>query len=424
MAYKPIYILVLFAVILIDYIAALFIENINDPKKKKLLLLLSLFSNIGILAYFKYYDFIFENISLLLSSLGSHKKFQLLELVLPVGLSFHTFQSMAYTIEVAKGKQKAEKHLGYFASYVLFFPQMVAGPIEKYSSLGVQLRNKIVYQYENFSHGFRLVLYGLLIKVVIADTISRIPDKIFGNPSLFSSYDTWIAVLLFSIQIYADFFGYSTIAVGLARCMGINLMDNFNHPYFSYSIPDFWKRWHISLTSWFREYVYFPLGGSRVKKWKWILNILLVFSLSGLWHGASWNFVWWGLIHGFLYLVEKPLDKVKITKIMMLPMILLNFVILSLVWVFFRSPDIKTTKLIFSKLFSNETTDEKLYLPWDFWGVLLLFIALELLFRKKRIDVFFDDKNSFIRWGFYSIMIFIIYLWSDINPKAFIYFKF
>ena len=182
MAYKPSYILILFAVILIDYTAAIFIEKEENPKIKKWILLFSLLSNIGILSYFKYFNFLKENIFFLLSVLGSHKEFSAMELILPIGLSFHTFQSMAYTIDVARGKQKAEKHPGYFAGYILFFPQMVAGPIEKYNTLGVQLRNKVIYQYENFSNGFRLMLYGLFVKVVVADSLANAPDQIFQNP--------------------------------------------------------------------------------------------------------------------------------------------------------------------------------------------------------------------------------------------------
>ncbi len=425
MAYKPSYIYILFAIIIIDYTAALFIEKYDKPKIKKIVLAVSLISNIGILAYFKYYDFIFENVSLIMSEFGQKKTFRLLELVLPVGLSFHTFQSMAYTIEVARGKQKAEQHLGYFAGYVLFFPQMIAGPIEKYASLGAQLRDKVLYKYENFSNGFRLILYGLFVKIVVADSISWVPDRIFLNPEGYSTFDIWIGVMVFSVQIYADFFGYSTMAVGIARCMGINLMDNFKNPYFAPTIIEFWKRWHISLTTWFREYVYFPLGGNKVKTARWVLNILLVFGLSGLWHGASWNFVWWGLAHGILYLIEKPLDKIKITRgIILFPMIVLNFIIVSLVWVFFRAPDSKVTKQVFTRLFSNVTGTESIYIYWEMQVIIVVFLFFEILFRKSRVDKFLGDKTGMIRWGFYVVLLFLIFLWSDINTKPFIYFKF
>ena len=425
MDYKPIYILVLFAIILIDYGAALLIEKSAGTKTRNLLLLISLLSNIGILAYFKYYNFIFENVSLVLSEVGIRKEFRLHELVLPIGLSFHTFQSMAYTIEVAKGRQKAERHLGYFAEYVLFFPQMVAGPIEKYSSLGTQLKNKVVFEYENFSNGFRLMLYGLFIKVVVADSISYIPDEVFQNPEDYSFYDTWIGVLTFSIQIYADFFGYSIIAVGAARCLGIRLMDNFNNPYFSHDLIEFWKRWHISLTSWFREYVYFSLGGNKVSVIRWLVNILLVFTLSGIWHGASWTFVWWGLAHGLLYLIEKPFDRIKIrNKIILFFSIVLNFIIVSLLWILFRAPDMKTVKIIFSRLFHITSCTKSLDIPYEIPVILVLFFMLELLFRESRIDRFLSDKNVWIRWTIYTGLLFAILFWSDINTTPFIYFKF
>jgi alginate O-acetyltransferase complex protein AlgI len=425
MAYKPVYLVVLFAIILIDYTAALFIEKNNKPKIKKLVLALSLISNIGILAYFKYYNFIFENISALLSGMGVQKEFSTLELLLPIGLSFHTFQSMAYTIEVARGKQVAEKHLGYFAGYVLFFPQMVAGPIEKYNTLGIALKNKVVYQYENLSKGFRLMLYGLFVKVVIADNFAGLSDEIFQDTAAYSSFDTWIGVFCFSIQIYADFFGYSTIAVGAARCLGINLMDNFNYPYFAHNILEFWKRWHISLTNWFREYVYFSLGGNKVGMVRWILNILLVFTLSGLWHGASWNFIWWGLAHGILYLIESPLAKIEVRhKIVLGIMILVNFILVSLVWVLFRADTMETAILVWTKLFSIEAGTAVLEWPTALPSLLLLFLGMEILLRKSRIDTFLETQSFGIRWGTYTVLIFSILVYSGINTKPFIYFQF
>jgi alginate O-acetyltransferase complex protein AlgI len=348
-----------------------------------------------------------------------------MELLLPIGLSFHTFQSMAYTIDVARGKQKAEKHLGYFAGYVLFFPQMVAGPIEKYSTLGVQLRDKIVYQYENFSNGFRLMLYGLFVKVAVADSLAGTVDLIFQNPETYSSFDTWIGVLFFSLQIYADFFGYSTIAVGAARCMGINLMDNFNNPYFAPTILEFWKRWHISLTNWFREYVYLSLGGNRVGVLRWIVNILLVFALSGIWHGASWNFVWWGIAHGVLYLLETPLDKIKIkNKIVLGLMIPINFIMVSLLWILFRVKDMKTAKIIYMKLFSSGNGTSLLPLSAKMHIVLIIFFCLELFFNGSRVDRTVATKNVYVRWFFYATMIVFIFLFSEIKTKPFIYFQF
>jgi alginate O-acetyltransferase complex protein AlgI len=425
MAYKPSYILVLFAIIIIDYTAAIYIERTSQLKMKRLILLLSLLSNIGILFYFKYFNFVFENLTLFLSNIGVQKKFPHLEMILPVGLSFHTFQSMAYTIDVSRGKQKAEKHLGYFAGYVLFFPQMVAGPIEKYSSLGVQLRNEIVYHYENFSKGFRLILYGLFVKVVVADSIAEVADKVFASPELYSACDTWIGVLLFSVQIYADFFGYSTMAIGIAACMGIHLMDNFNNPYFASNIVEFWKRWHISLTNWFREYVYFSLGGNHVKKLRWLLNILLVFTLSGLWHGASWNFVWWGLAHGVLYLLESPLDRITIkNKILLLLMTIINFLIVSLVWVFFRAKDFKTATTIYSNLLSTKDKSGILEVPYKIPLILISFFVLEIAFNKSRVDKYWETKNVILRWVFYSILIVLIFLYSEIKTKPFIYFQF
>ena len=248
MALIPKYILLLFFIILVDYISALTIEQTRG-KLKTFFLVFSIASNLGLLCFFKYYNFFDSNLESLFRHLHLSYERIPLQLILPIGLSFHTFQSMSYTIEVYRGNQKAERHLGYFANYVLFFPQMVAGPIERYSSLGNELKKNNTPLYENFSNGLRLILFGLFIKMTIADNIAPVVNQVYENPSQFNSIDILSVIFLFSFQIYADFYGYSTIAIGCARLLGVNIMDNFKTPYLSRSISEFWQRWHISLSS-------------------------------------------------------------------------------------------------------------------------------------------------------------------------------
>ena len=281
MSLIPVYILILFLIILIDYTAALTIEQLHG-RLRKFYLVVSILANIGVLAFFKYFNFLNENMSFAFGLFGQQYHMINLNIALPIGLSFHTFQSMSYTIEVYRGKQKAERHLGYFANYVLFFPQMVAGPIERYDRLGNQLKEIHVLNYENLSRGFRLVLFGLFIKMAVADNLAPLVNTIYDAPEKYNSTSILTGLFFFSYQIYADFYGYSLIAMGSASLMGIQLMDNFKTPYLAKNIHEFWQRWHISLSTWFRDYVYFSLGGNKVKFARWTFNILIVFAISGL----------------------------------------------------------------------------------------------------------------------------------------------
>jgi D-alanyl-lipoteichoic acid acyltransferase DltB (MBOAT superfamily) len=278
MAFIPKYILVLFAIIGIDYTAAIWMEKLSGQPRKRLLMV-SLFANIGILAFFKYFGFANQTLIDFFALFGKEFKAYDLGIILPIGLSFHTFQSMSYTIEVYRGHQKAEKHLGYFANFVLFFPQMVAGPIERYATLGEELRKKQTLNYQNLSAGFRLVLLGFVVKMVVADQLAPFVNQVYAAPSEYNQVQIFLALVFFSFQIYADFFGYSLIAQGSACLLGVHIMDNFKTPYFSASISEFWRRWHISLSTWFRDYVYIPLGGNRTSVGRW--------ALRGAWQGAK-----------------------------------------------------------------------------------------------------------------------------------------
>jgi len=314
MAFIPKYIFILFFIIIIDYLSAIAIEK-NEGKLKLTYLIASLSANILLLCFFKYFNFLNDNLAPLFSFFGKDFHPINLQIILPIGLSFHTFQSMSYTIEVYRGKQKAEKHIGYFANYVLFFPQMVAGPIERYDRLGEELKKEQNLIYQNISDGLKLVLFGLFVKMTIADNIAPFVNQIYNDPLKHSSEEVLLGVFMFSFQIYADFFGYSTIALGSAKILGIKIMDNFKTPYFSKSVTEFWSRWHISLSSWFKDYLYIPLGGNRVAIPRWSLNILIVFMLSGLWHGANWTFVVWGALHGLVLLIERYFSKIFMFEI-------------------------------------------------------------------------------------------------------------
>ncbi|MCE3260212.1 MAG: rane bound O-acyl transferase family protein, partial [Bacteroidetes bacterium] len=359
---------------------------------------------------FKYFNFANENLVTFFSWFGQEYQPLNLDIILPIGLSFHTFQSMSYTIEVYRGRQKAETHLGYFANYVLFFPQMVAGPIERYETLGNELRQEHKPKYENFSQGFRLILFGLFIKMAVADNIAPFVNQIYEDPMKFNALQVVGAVFLFSFQIYADFFGYSTIALGSARLLDIKIMDNFKTPYLSKSITEFWTRWHISLSTWFRDYLYIPLGGNRVKLPRWSLNILIVFMVSGLWHGASWTFVVWGALHGIMILAERYTSKIFNFKIqegwnaLNVFLVLKTFVITSFIWIFFRAENFQQAKNIIKAMLRN-------------WHV-------PILLYNSRIDKKLGATNVPVRWAVYAVLIFCLMALSGTQKFTFIYFQF
>ncbi|MFM6946461.1 MAG: MBOAT family O-acyltransferase [Flavobacteriales bacterium] len=390
-------------------------ENKQGVARKRFLIL-SLLANISILAFYKYFGFANQTLIELFALIGKEFKHYDLGIILPIGLSFHTFQSMSYTIEVYRGQQPAEKHLGYFANYVLFFPQMVAGPIERYASLGTELRKKQTLQYQNLSAGFRLILLGFVVKMVVADNLAPYVNDVYNAPLSYSSWQIALALLCFSFQIYADFFGYSLIAQGSARLLGIHIMDNFKTPYFSKNIGEFWRHWHISLSTWFRDYLYIPLGGNLVKYKRWILNTLIVFGISGLWHGANWTFIIWGVLHGIFIILEKPAKKYTNA--------IVTFVFVSIAWVFFRAPNLMIAKEIFRNLFSLSSISKQPVNMMAPMLALVLMFVLDLFYRKKRFDLVLDDLSVLQRWVIYFFLIFILLFFSGTQKFTFIYFQF
>ena len=429
MVFVPKYILILFLIIIIDYIAALTIEKVQG-RLKLFYLIASLTANIGLLAFFKYFNFLNENLVSVFSLFGKEFHPINLSVILPIGLSFHTFQSMSYTIEVYRGKQKAERHLGYFANYVLFFPQMVAGPIERYETLGNELKAVHKPIYQNFADGFRLVLFGLFIKMVVADNIAPYVNQVYLDPLKYSSFEVLMSIFLFSFQIYADFFGYSTVALGCAKLLGINIMNNFKTPYLAKSVSEFWSRWHISLSTWFRDYLYIPLGGNRVKIPRWSINILIVFMISGLWHGASWTFVVWGALHGIMLLLERyfsMLFKFEIKKewnTLNVFLTVKTFVVTSFIWIFFRAESFQNAKDMLKALMRNQNV-----YPLQL-GMLMpvvvtaLMIIMDLFLYNSRFDAKLNTFKTPYRWAFYTVLLFCLMALSGTQKFTFIYFQF
>jgi len=287
---------------LVDYLIGIQLSNNKSKKARKALLAISLIVNLGLLIVFKYYNFFIESFVDLCQVYGYEPHTTTLNIVLPVGISFYTFQTLSYTIDIYRNKLEPSKNIITFFTYVAFFPQLVAGPIERAINLLPQIEKKRVFDYLKAKSGLRQILWGLFKKVAIADSCALLVDPIFSDYTEFSTIGLILGALLFAIQIYCDFSGYSDIAIGVAKLLGIEIMLNFNYPYFSRDIAEFWRRWHISLSTWFRDYVYIPLGGSRVSKALQIRNIFAIFLISGFWHGANWTFIFWGLIHALCYI--------------------------------------------------------------------------------------------------------------------------
>lgn len=412
-----------------DFMIAQKIFSLSDSQKRKRWLWLSICVNLGILVLFKYvgafammhpkmghYIGVFPKI-------GGVIKF--LSLALPVGISFYTFQTMSYTIDVYRQKVIPEKHLGRFLLFVSYFPQLVAGPIERYSQLDPQLKQKVKLLYENFQIGFRFILYGLFIKMCIADNLGSWVDTIYNNPTRWHPAVNWFGMFAFSFQIYADFHGYTTIAKGVAKLFGVNLMDNFNKPYAALSVNEFWKRWHISLTSWFRDYLYIPLGGNKTGNGHWVFNILLVFLISGLWHGANYTFIIWGTIHGIIYLVENKFSKGKRYIPRLKPLgWAFTFLIVTIAWVFFRAENLEIAQKMLSNAFYLGNGADWLTLPWHLVALIPFFIVFDHLVIKQNFHATIDSWSWQKRWFVYSVMLFALINLSGAQAHPFIYFRF
>jgi len=448
MFFKPIYILILGFTIIIDYWAGIVIESATDEKKRKLFLIMSIVANLGVLAVFKYYNFLNDNITGLAQIFNVKNPIPYLHILLPIGLSFHTFQAMSYTIEVFRGNQKAERHFGIYALYVMFYPQLVAGPIERPQNMLHQFHEKHEFDYDNFVIGSRQILWGIFKKVVIADRLAIFITPILGSYERYSGFATVLAMVFFAFQIYCDFSGYSSIALGTARIMGFKLMINFNRPYSSKSITEFWRRWHISLSTWFRDYLYIPLGGNRRGPFRRNFNVFLVFLLSGLWHGANWTFLVWGSLHGAAILFESLTRNIKQQLFTRIPLFFSNFlfktttfIYVLIAWVFFRANSMKDSMNILHKMsgvFSelNRALHSKKYLheyvlkalsPKKIFFGFLLIIFLEIIHfieKKDPIEILLGRLSRPVRWSIYVVLFFIIFFCGAFQNRQFIYFQF
>ncbi|HSR37525.1 MAG TPA: MBOAT family O-acyltransferase, partial [Phnomibacter sp.] len=285
----------------IDFVAGYHMSNSNDPKRRKALLLISLVTNLGILGFFKYYNFFVDNFVSAFTLFGLKLNVTTLKIILPVGISFYTFQSLSYTIDIYRGKLSAIKDPVVYFAFISFFPQLVAGPIERATNLVPQVMQPRVFDYNQVRDGLRQVLWGLFKKIVVADNCATFVNQVFEHHAQYNGFSVAIGVAVFAFQIYCDFSGYSDIAIGSAHMLGFNLMRNFHYPYFSRDVAEFWRRWHISLTTWFRDYVYIPLGGSKGSQWQSLRNTMFVFLISGFWHGANWTFIIWGALNAIFY---------------------------------------------------------------------------------------------------------------------------
>ncbi len=433
MCFIPIYIFVLFSTIIIDYFAAIWIER-SEGSKRIFFLLFSIISTCFILFIFKYFDFFNSSFTVLAQLLHSDYQAKILSLILPIGLSFHTFQSLSYVIEVYRGKQKAEKNFGMYALYVMFFPQLVAGPIERPMHLLPQFYRTHEFEYSRVKRGLRLMLWGSFKKIVIADNLAVLVEKVYASPADFNGGTLLLATYFFAFQIYYDFSAYSDIAIGAARVLGFELMINFRQPYLSASIGEFWKRWHISLSTWFKDYVYIPLGGNRVSGGRWILNIGIVFIISGLWHGANWTFIIWGALHAVYYIIERYgarlLSLQSVPKIISkFAGILITFNLVVLAWVFFRSKSLAEAGLIISKIASNPLSLDNLSVMepyvWSLfiWAAMVCVTEVGILLKRKHrlISV---SKIKYLRWAFYYLVILGILILGNFREQQFIYFQF
>lgn len=416
----------------VDFQVGKWMHSTKNNGLRRLLLSISLVSNLGLLFIFKYLKLFLPEVDPMLVNIytvdhpwvGMLK--QAVYFTIPVGISFYTFQTLSYTLDIFYKRIEPETHLGKFALFVTFFPQLVAGPIERFSRLMPQLKTKHLATYDNLKNAFRLMLYGFFVKLCIADNIAPLVDAVYENPTAYTTASTWFGTFAFGLQIYADFAGYSLIAQGAALCLGIRLMDNFKTPYLSTSIGEFWNRWHISLSTWFRDYLYIPLGGNRTSVMRWVVNILLVFIISGFWHGANYTFLIWGGIHGLLYLIERLIRsvlKVPSGKPLKLMAGLSIFIGVHLAWVFFRIDSIDSVSSHFNTLFHTSGT-ESITLKPEVLFMLALFILSDVLLYNNRFDKYLNALPPFGRWSIYAVMIWCITAWAGMANHPFIYFQF
>jgi D-alanyl-lipoteichoic acid acyltransferase DltB (MBOAT superfamily) len=416
----------------------LLIEACEKDYFKKKYLFLSIIINLGILFIFKYFNFANETVHSLVNISGFEYHISNLDILLPIGVSFYSFQAVAYTFDVYNEKIKPERHLGHFALFISFFPKLISGPIERGADFLPQIKQKVRFDIDRINSGFQLFLWGIFKKVVIADRLQLYVDMVYSNPHDYSGKSLILATWFFTIQIYCDFSAYTDMAIGCGRMLGFDISKNFNFPYFARSINDFWKRWHITLTSWFRDYLYFPLGGNRVSYVHWLTNIMIVFLISGLWHGANWTFIVWGGLHGLFYLVEqktggltkKISDKLKINdSLLAIFQTFLTFNLVAFAWIFFRADTFDKAIYISTHLFSDFHSPLR-YGSSEFTTIitmllLFMFVSFECLnyYNKQKKIIDFESLNHVFKSA-WVVSILIITCLFGVSSNNFIYFHF
>ena len=422
---------------LVDYTIGLQLNHTAQPSKRKLLLWSSILVNLGFLGFFKYYNFFVDSFVDAFSFFGSPIQPNTLDIILPVGISFYTFQTLSYTIDVYKRKLEPTRDIVSFLAFVSFFPQLVAGPIERAKHLLPQFYKKRQFHYSQAVDGCRQILWGFFKKVVIADNCAEYANQIFNNSAEHSGSTLLMGALFFSFQIYGDFSGYSDIAIGTSRLFGFDLKQNFAFPYFSRDIAEFWRRWHISLSTWFRDYLYIPLGGSQGGTWMKVRNTFIIFLVSGFWHGANWTFIVWGFLNS-LYFLPLLLTKrnrthlnvvaqdSKLPSITELVQMGLTFGLTVIAWVFFRAESVTHAVTYLKGLFSSSLLSLPTIRPTNLLVLILFFIGIEWIGRRQHyaIEVLLLKQSRVIRWGFYMIIIVMVFVFSNNNQQEFIYFQF
>lgn len=442
MSWKAEYILLIVVSTLIDYFVALEMGRSESQSRRKKLLFISILSNLGFLFAFKYFNFFNDSVRSLFDYFNIFYGVPAFQVLLPVGISFYTFQTLSYSIDVYRGVQKPEHHLGIFALYVSFFPQLVAGPIERSIHLLPQFYQKQEFVYRRTIDGLILMGWGFFKKLVIADHLSVIVNNVYNNPTDFTGIPLWVATYFFAFQIYCDFSGYSDIAIGAAQVFGFDLMKNFRQPYFATSINDFWRRWHISLSTWFRDYLYVPLGGNRVSQWRWYSNMMVVFLVSGLWHGANWTFVVWGALHGIYAIISVVFARFwtnlpERSKNLLHPhfqtiiQIFLTFHLVCFAWIFFRANSLGDALYIVTHLFSGIEISRGyglevggLYGLSIIVGAIALMEIVHLLQQQQSMREMLAAKPIWVRWGVYYALVISILMFGKFGITEFVYFQF
>ena len=453
MAFVPAYILVLFVTILIDYVAGMRIED-SIGRRRRVWLVVSIVSTCAVLFVFKYFDFFNESAAVAARAMGMEYAIPALRFLLPVGLSFHTFQSLSYVIEVHAGRQHAERDFGLYALYVMFYPQLVAGPIERPQNLLHQFREEHHFDYDRVVAGLQLMAWGLVKKVVVADRLAELANHVYDAPHQFTGLPLLIGTVAFAFQIYCDFSGYSDIAIGSAQVMGFRLMKNFDRPYTARSVSEFWRRWHISLSTWFRDYVYVPMGGNRVARPRWLTNLFITFLVSGLWHGARWTFVMWGALHGAFLIaslltadvrarIRSAIGAERHPTLLAAWQIGVTFSLVTVAWVFFRAPSFADAWYVLSHLGAGlpqqlaalasgdrVALDTLLFLGFEPSRLILAVTAVVALLAIERVSpvslsrVRIARWPAAARWSAYACAVLTIMTLGVFGSAKFIYFQF